>query len=259
MVKIADVFEVGWLKTNGSYEGRTLSKGTSLINPTFDWLINPPFSWWHPNKSVLHFLYQNQFIKEKGRKWTQQRMKKVLSGEGSQRMKKAPSGEGSQLWRFYCWCWLGPTSARFHTCVRIQSRDQALSAGPIETLLWSELSILNLNIWLNCVFCWSQVRISYLAPDCLTINGFLVTEFRLTTFGPPWFPRVFLDVVIASSTAGYIRKVYKQPLREYKFAPLYHGCVQLKPTSQTNHFLLESNFTDFPQCSNGARDKLLFN
>jgi ubiquinone/menaquinone biosynthesis C-methylase UbiE len=27
---------VGCLKTNGSYEGRTLSKGTSLINPTFD-------------------------------------------------------------------------------------------------------------------------------------------------------------------------------------------------------------------------------
>ena len=99
---------------NGSYEGRTLSKGTSLINPTFDWLINPPFSWWHPNKSVLHFLYQNRCIKEKGRKWTQQIMKKVLSGEGSQLMKKAPSGEGSQLLRFYCWCWLGPTLAHFH-------------------------------------------------------------------------------------------------------------------------------------------------
>ena len=56
---------------NGSYEGRTLSKGTSLINPTFDWLIDPPFSWWHPNKSVLHFLYQNQLIKEKGSEWTQ--------------------------------------------------------------------------------------------------------------------------------------------------------------------------------------------
>ena len=52
---------------NGSYEGRTLLKGTSLINPTFDWLIHPPFSWWHPNRSVLHFLYQNPCIKEKGK------------------------------------------------------------------------------------------------------------------------------------------------------------------------------------------------
>jgi len=36
MVKIANVFEIGWLTTNGSFEGRFLSKGTSLRNPTFD-------------------------------------------------------------------------------------------------------------------------------------------------------------------------------------------------------------------------------